>query len=263
MLLLLMFLKLMQMARTIGIISGKGGVGKTTMALNIASALSRHYGMRTALVDCNLTTSHIGLHLGNYNYPKTINHVLRGEAEMDEVVYDLDYNMSLVPASISLHELDGIDIIHLKDRVKELAEKKDIVLLDSAPGLGREAMGALRAMDEAILVGTPNIMSITDIMRCNEVCQELGVRPMGIILNMVNKDKYEISTQEIERLTGLQVLAEIPYHHNLRKSAALRAPLVNIRPKDRVSRQIIRMSSVIAQQPYPYESRMRRLFRFF
>jgi MinD-like ATPase involved in chromosome partitioning or flagellar assembly len=253
------------MTRIIGIISGKGGVGKTTMALNIAAALSKHYGKRTTLVDCNLTTSHIGLHLGNYHYPKTLNHVLRGEARMEEVVYDFEHGMSLIPASISIRDLDGIDVIHLKDRVRELCGTKDFILLDSAPGMGREAMGALRAVDEVIMVGNPNIMSITDIMRCNEVCQELDVKPIGIILNMVNKDKYDISRQEIERLTGLAVMAEIPYHHNLRKSMTLRAPLVSVMPNDKVSKQIIKMSAILAQMPMPLSgrfSRFRRALRF-
>jgi cell division ATPase MinD len=249
------------MSRVVGIISGKGGVGKTTLALNMAAALGRHYGMRTALVDCNVTTSHIALHLGNYHYPRTLNHVLRGEANIHEASYDIFDGVNLVPASISLRDLEGIDIVNLKDNVRELAEKHDIVLLDSAPGLGREAMGALRAADEVVMVANPNVLSVTDLLRCSEVCEELGVKPVGIIMNMVHRDRYEIDRQEVERLTGIPVIGSIPYHHKMRRSTSMHAPLVLMKPKDKVSREIIRLTSHVAGLPYPYATRFEGLRR--
>jgi MinD-like ATPase involved in chromosome partitioning or flagellar assembly len=248
------------MQRVIGIISGKGGVGKTTVALNLAASLARHYNIRTALVDCNVTTSHIGLHFGTYNYPKTLNHVLKGEASIHDASYDVMSNMNLVPASISLRDLEGIDIINLKDSIRQLSERHDVVLLDSAPGLGREAMGTLRSCDEVIMVGNPNLLSVTDLLRCQEVCQELGVAPIGIAMNMVHKDKYEIDRQEIERLCGLPVLASVPYHRNVRRSTSMPQPIVIQNPKDKASREFIRLSSHVARMPYPYQKRRFRLF---
>ncbi len=244
------------MSRIIGVISGKGGVGKTTIAMNMAAALAGHYGVRTALVDCNVTTSHIGLHLGTYNYPKTLNHVLRGDANIHEASYDVFQGLNLVPASISIRDLDGIDIVNLKDSARELSQRHDIVLLDSAPGLGREAMGTLRAADEVIMVANPNILSVTDLLRCGEVCSELGVKPAGIVMNMVHNDKSEIDSKEVERLTGIPVLASIPFHHSLRKSTSMQAPLVYMKPKDKASREIIKLSSHIARMPYPYASKL-------
>src|SRR3972149_804170 len=106
------------MTRAIGIVSGKGGVGKTTLAINLAAALARHYNKRTALVDCNLTTSHISLYLGIYHKTTTLNHVLREERSMDEATHQHESGMKIVPASLSLSDLDGVDILKIKDRVR-------------------------------------------------------------------------------------------------------------------------------------------------
>jgi septum site-determining protein MinD len=239
------------MTRTIAIISGKGGVGKTTISLNLASALATYCNRKTTVVDCNLTTSHLGLYLGSYHFPVTLNDVLRGEAEMDQAVYVVENGMNIVPASVSLRDLDGIDIFYLKEKVAELTGKTDFVFLDSAPGLGREAVGALKACDEYIFVANPNLLSVTDVIRCNEVCQEIGIKPVGTVINMVHRDRYEIPWKEIERLTGVPVIASIPFDHDVRKSMALKAPLVSIKPDHKISRQIINLSAFLAGYQMP------------
>jgi len=251
------------MTRTISIISGKGGVGKTTIALNIASAMAAHFGKQTTVVDCNMTTSHLGLYLGSYHFPVTLNDVLKNEAEMDQATYAIENGMSLVPASVSLKDLDGIDIFYLKEKVKAMEGKADFVFLDSAPGLGREALGALKASDEYIFVGNPNILSVTDMMRCNEVCQEIGIKPLGIVLNMVHKDRYEIARQDIERLTGIPVLASIPFDREMRRSMALKAPLVSINPKHKVSRQLVGLSGMLAGYPAQQKRSLLGALRFW
>jgi cell division ATPase MinD len=235
--------------RAIGIVSGKGGVGKTTLAINIAAALAKHYNKRTALVDCNLTTSHVSLYLGIYHKPTTLNHVLRDERSMEEATHFHESGMKVIPASLSLSELDGVDIFNVKERIAKLKEQNDFVILDSAPGLGRESMGTLKAVDEVLFVTTPNILAITDVIRTNEVCQELGVKNLGIVLNMVHKDKYEISRKDVEHITGMPVIASIPYHKNIRKSLAAKKPLVLLHPKDKISREIMNISALIAKEP--------------
>jgi flagellar biosynthesis protein FlhG len=65
----------------IGVVSGKGGVGKTTIASNLSYYLSQ-VGKSVTLVDCNVTTSHINFNFGFFSFNKTLNNVLRGEAEI-------------------------------------------------------------------------------------------------------------------------------------------------------------------------------------
>jgi septum site-determining protein MinD len=73
------------LVRIIDVCSGKGGVGKTTVAANLGLAL-QNFGKKVAVVDCNLTTSHLGLLFGFHNYPITLNNFLKGEARMEDII---------------------------------------------------------------------------------------------------------------------------------------------------------------------------------
>jgi len=75
------------MARVIAIISGKGGVGKTTTAVNLGAALNK-FDKEVIVVDANLSTPNIGIHLGAPMVPVTLNHILRGKANIEDAIYE-------------------------------------------------------------------------------------------------------------------------------------------------------------------------------
>lgn len=199
------------MVTTINVCSGKGGVGKTTVAANLGIALQR-LGLRTAIVDCNLTTSHLSLMFGIYNYPTTLNSYLKDQALLKDAIYTHPTGLRIVPASLRLEDLVDVETSHLKGRLKEVFADYDIVLLDSAPGLGREALIALEACDRIIFVANPYVTSLVDIVKCTRLVNTLVPRPavMGIILNRVKGKKYEISSDEIQRFTNFPVIGKIP-----------------------------------------------------
>lgn len=247
------------MARIIGIVSGKGGVGKTTLAINLGVALAKNFNKNVTLVDCNLTTSHLGLYLGMYYCPLTLNKVLRGDNSIEEAIYEHFSGIKVVPASLSLADLEGIDILNLGEKVREISETYDMIFLDSSPGLGREAMGTLKACDEVIFVTTPFVPSVMDIIRCKEVVDELGIRQIGIVLNQVNKEKYEMSPKEIEQLARLPVIASIPYDKNVKKSLAIKTPLVIYKPKSKASKEFLKLAAFLIGEKYQESSAFLRL----
>ncbi|MBN2203071.1 MAG: cell division ATPase MinD [Candidatus Aenigmarchaeota archaeon] len=228
--------------RKIGIISGKGGVGKTTIVSNLGAALAKKFNKNVAVVDCNLTTSHLSLSLGMYYCPVTLNHLLRGETELKEAMYEHPSGMKIVPASIRLGEIEGVDSKKLKHVIKELHKKADIILLDSAPGLGNEAISAIEASDEIIFVTNPNIPAVTDVIKCKEIIKGLGKRPVGVVMNMVSKKRHELSRKEVEILTELPVIASIPHDNNVQVSLAKRSPLVLHKPRSSASREMKRLA---------------------
>jgi septum site-determining protein MinD len=249
------------LARIIGIVSGKGGVGKTTIALNLGAALAQRFKKNVTLIDCNVTTSHVGLYLGMYYCPSTLNKVLRGEIGIEEAIYEHFSGMKVVPASLTLSELEGIDVVLLKDSIGSISNKNDIILLDSGPGLGRETIAVLKASNELIYVTTPHVPSVMDIVRCQVIAEENRVRPLGIVLNMVNKEKYEMTRREIEELTKLPVIASIPFDKNVNRSLALRIPLVAFKPKSRASKELFKLTEKLLGETYYTKNRLSRIFQ--
>jgi septum site-determining protein MinD len=231
--------------RIIGIISGKGGVGKTTVALNLGAILAREFSKNVTLIDCNLTTSHLSLYLGMYYTPMTLNKVLRGDISIEEAIYEHFSGMKIIPASLSLTELEGIDVVRLKESINSLSNKNDIILLDSSPGLGRESLAVLKASKEVIYVTTPHVPPVMDIVRCQVIADELEINQLGIVLNMVKNEKYEMTPNEIEELTRLPIIARIPFDKNVERSLALKIPVVVLKPKSRASKELLRLSEAL------------------
>ena len=152
------------MAKLITITSGKGGVGKTTTAINIGAALNS-FGKDVIILDANLTTPNVGLHLGAPIVPVSLNHVLLGNAKIADAIYEHESGTKIIPSSLSIRELRRIDHGKLKDVGKKLRKIADYVIFDSAAGLGEEAIAAMESCDELIIVTNPEIPAVTDALK--------------------------------------------------------------------------------------------------
>lgn len=181
-------------------------------------------GKRSCLVDFNFTTSHLTLVAG-LSPSVTFNDVLKNEADIKSAMYPC-YNTFFIPASLSLSELENLEISDLKSRLMSLLGDFDYVILDSAPSFGKEALSAIQASDELIYVTTPTISSITDIIKCEQLATSLGVTPLGIVVNKYRKKNFELRPIEISRITELPILAVIKDDTDFLKSEAMRVPFV-------------------------------------
>ena len=249
------------MVRIIGIVSGKGGVGKTTVSLNLGAILAKHHKKNVTLVDCNVTTSHLSLYLGMYYCPVTLNKVLRGENYIEDSIHEHFSGMKIIPASLSLNDLEGIDMTELRNTLKGIFNRNDIILLDSSPGLGREAMATIKASDELLYITNPYVPFVMDVIRCQEVAKEIGVKELGIVLNMVHKKKHEMTKHEIEELTKLPVISTIPFDTNVHKSLALKMPIALYKPNTAASKEMFKLASFLVGEKYIQESFLSRLLR--
>ncbi len=252
------------MTRIIGIVSGKGGVGKTTVALNIGTVLAKKYKKDVIIVDGNMTTSHLGLYMGMYYYPISLNHVLSGEVVIDKAMYDYSIpGVRIIPASLSLDDLKGMDVSEMKKHVKELFGKADFVILDGAPGFGREAMATIRASDEVLFVMTPFVPPLMDVIKCYQVAEELGVRSLGVVLNMTGEGRHELGKQEVEQLIELPVISMIPRDKEVLRSLSAKLPVTDMSPNTKSSRELDRLAAYIAGEYYTPPGMVSRLSGLF
>lgn len=218
------------MARIIGVASGKGGVGKTTVSTNLALAL-RDFGKRVLLIDCNLSTPHLAYYLGVSNYKYTLNDALLGKVDIISTTHLKD-GIRYIPASLNLKDLVGVDTASFKKHLKKLQnDKYDFIILDSAPGLGREALSVLDAAEELIFVTTPFVPMVNDVIRSAEVLKSLkGVKNVNIVMNMITEGSHEILSRSVTNLTGFPVIGQISYDQNIVYGLAAKSPIVNYKP---------------------------------
>jgi len=233
-------------ARVIGVISGKGGVGKTTFAANLAIALTA-LGKRAVVVDCNVTTPHLSYYLGVKNFSTTLNNVFSGD--IDVAFAPLDQNgVMFIPASEKFTDLKNVNMQDLEKIIKKLAnlDRFDYIILDSAAGLGRETIGVLNACNEVIFITTPTAPSIMDVVRCNEVAHMVGHSKFSIVFNMVRGKKYEITPEKAEELFNMSVIGQIPFDENVMDATAEGVPILWYKPNSLSCMPLMQIAGQIA-----------------
>ena len=137
----------MAISRVIGCISSKGGIGKTTSAINLAAALT-YFGKNVILVDANFTSPNVGVYLGNPVNQHNLHDVLRGKKEALESVFHHSSGIKFLPGSIALKDTRKIDHHKLTGVVRDLDGHSDFIILDGAPGLTKDAIAAIKAVFE-------------------------------------------------------------------------------------------------------------------
>ncbi len=238
------------MTRIIAVVSGKGGVGKTTFVANLGTALAQ-MGKNVIALDSNLTTPNLGIHLGIPLYPVTLHDVLKGRANIRDAIYDHESGLKVIPASISLRDMRGIDSSDLSNAVLDLLGTADIILLDASAGLGREALSAIESADEMILITNPDLPSVTDGLKACKMAEKMGIRTLGVVINRVSNKKHEMKRDEIMgMLDDVNLLAEIPEDSKVQESIASRIPVVYAKPNSKASRKINEVASMIAGRRY-------------
>ena len=213
----------------ITVTSGKGGVGKTTTTINLGAALNA-LNKEVIVVDANLTTPNVGLHLGAPIVPVNLNHVMNGKAKVTDAIYEHDSGTKVIPSSLSVKELRKINHEKLKDVANKLRGMADFVLLDSAAGLGDEAVGSIEAADELIIVTNPEITAVTDALKTLKLAEELGKKVRGVIVSRVSGNQHEMSISNIKEMLDLPILGVIPEDKKILASLRHKDAVVHMFP---------------------------------
>src|SRR3972149_10622941 len=112
------------MTRIIGIISGKGGVGKTTTVSNLGTALVDMV-KKVIILDANVTTPNLSLHLGIPFYPITLHDVIKRKAPIEKAIYNHVSGLKIIPASLAASEVKDIDMDKFESLLWNLLGKAD------------------------------------------------------------------------------------------------------------------------------------------
>ena len=230
-------------SRVISVISGKGGVGKTTLVSNLAVALSR-MGRKVTVIDANITGANLSVHLGLVQYDKSINDVLGNDSDISDVIYTHPSGFNVVPAS--LNRLDG-DMSRLKGIISHFVGVDDYIIIDAAAGVEGEVRSAVECSDSVILVTTPEITAISNVALASELCAEMSKNILGVVVNQVHGDSFEVKPEQIGTFLGTPVIAKIDDHKHVRESVAVGVPVVGYSPKCQPSKAIFGLAEKITE----------------
>lgn len=237
------------MEKVIVITSGKGGVGKTTTAINLGAALN-YFGEDVLVIDGNLSTPNVGIHLGSPEVPVNLNHVLQNKADVYEAVYEHSTGLKIMPASLSIKELKKIKpgkLNEYKDKFKKISR---YVIVDSAAGLSEEARSAIEMADELIIVTNPEIAAITDALKAIKLAEQMKKHVQGVIVTRVRKDDIEMQPDTVKEMLEVPVLGMVPEDMYVKRAINFKHPLVNIHPKSKAARAYKEIAAKILEVEY-------------
>ena len=217
------------MTKFIVIASSKGGVGKTTTAINLGTALTL-FSRDVIIVDCNLSTPNVSLYLGAPNIPITLHDVLQRNKKITDALYMHSHGLKIIPASPSIKNRSKIDYDKLSRLMKNLSGMTDYVILDSAAGINEESINAIKIGDEILVVSTPELPAISDALRTIKIAKEHGKKVTGVILTRVYDDELELSTEDVEAVLETPVIAIIPEDDTIRESVKMKNPVTHTHP---------------------------------
>ncbi|HEX7599096.1 MAG TPA: MinD/ParA family protein, partial [Polyangia bacterium] len=172
-------------ARVVAITSGKGGVGKTNVVAGLALALAQQ-GQRVVVMDADFGLANLDILLGLS--PKyTLEHVLRGEKVIEEILLEGPLGIRIIPASSGIQELTRLDTaseLRLVQGLQRVAESADWLLIDTAAGIHDSVLKLLMAAQEVILVTTPEPTSLVDAYAMAKVLHlREATKPLWLLVN--------------------------------------------------------------------------------
>ncbi|MCX6706620.1 MAG: cell division ATPase MinD [Candidatus Woesearchaeota archaeon] len=240
------------MTRFLAIASAKGGVGKTTAAINLATAMV-NFGKDVVVLDANISKPNVSMHLGTPKLNHTLHDVLKGNIHITDAAYIHPSGLRIIPGNISLavlKEIEGHDLSNFKNILIDLIGTTDLVILDTGSGLGREVQAVLGASDEMIAITNPEITSVTDTFKTIRIAEEAGCKVIGVIVNRQSGNVAEMEVKNIEAMLGKNILGIIPEDINVQKSIAARQPLVYLYPDSRASINYKQLAAKLMGQEY-------------
>ncbi len=236
------------MGKIICIASGKGGVGKTTSVVNLGIALNK-FGYDTIIVDGNINTPDLGMHLGMPTTGVNLHDVLTKKKSIFESVYIHPNGTKVVPAGINMWGLLKLSRDKLSE-INKLKNYSDIILLDSSPGINDEAEACIKASDEVLIITNPDIPSVTDALKTIALAKKLNKPVIGAIVNRHANKKYEMSIGNIRDFLGVPIISVVPVDEKVYKSLSMRKTVIEAFPFSKASIGFKKAAAYIIGQDY-------------
>lgn len=209
--------------------SQKGGVGKTTVAVNLATWLATS-GYRVLLFDTDFTNPSVGFHLGLEDANIGMQSVLAKRSRLQNAVVPHDASgMHILPCELSSKVPVPTDQ-QIKNTLAEISRSDyHFAIGDTPPGFFTEGLEGL--YDEALILTTPDLPAIASVMRLASKYDKISLKH-SLVINRVRHRRYEVNLREIEGSYGKSAEAVLPESDIVPRSIAEHIPAILLDPRD-------------------------------
>ena len=246
--------------KVITVTGGKGGVGKSSVSLNIAVALTL-LGKKVMLFDADLGLANIDVMLG-LKVDKNLGHVLSGECELKDILQTGPHGLRIVPASSGLKQMVELSMEQHAGLIRAfstLDEDIDFFIVDTAAGICDMVLSFCRAAQDVLMVVCNEPTSVADAYAQMKVLsRDYGVNRFKIIGNQLHSlDEGKLMYQKLVAVTErfidatLELVGCIPVDMNMRKAIRQRSCVVDLFPTSPAARAFKTLASRITTWPIP------------
>jgi len=226
--------------QVISVTSGKGGVGKTNLSVNLACMLAEA-GKRVVLLDADLGLANVDVMLG-LTPEKNLFHLFQEGAQLKDILLPTPYGFSILPASsgvaemLELHTGQKLDLLEAMDA---LEDSIDFLIVDTGAGINENVLYFNLAVQERLLVLTPEPTSLTDAYALIKVLKaEHGVQRFRVVVNMAKSmaaakevfSKLHNACDHFLSGISLDLVGVVPLDPGVRKAVVRQIPFAVMTP---------------------------------
>lgn len=248
-------------ARVITVTSGKGGVGKTSLSVNLAIQL-RRLGKRVVVLDADFGLANIEIMLGIRPQYNLADLMFRGKSMNDIITYGPE-GIGFISGGSGINEMANLtrdQVFRLIQKMAELDQQADVIIVDTGAGIGDSVLEFVAASAEVLLVATPEPTSITDAYALlKSLNRNSSYKPGKTVVKMVanqvrgNKDADELFDKlgiVVNKFLNIDIeyLGSVPYDANMQKAVMRQEPLSMAAPNAAAARSVEKIARVLANK---------------
>lgn len=246
--------------RVIAVASGKGGVGKTNVSVNLGVSLSK-LGNRVLLMDADMGLANVDIMLGlqtKYN----LSHVLDGKKTLKEIMVSAPGGLRIIPAASGVKrmaQLTPMENAGIINAFSELDGILDVLIVDTAAGIADSVVSFCRAAQEVVVVVTDEPASMTDAYALIKVLsREYKLKNFKLLANMARSEKhgkmlFDKFSQVCEQFLDVSIdyLGTVPFDHDLRAAIQKQSPVTIANPMSESAKAFRKIAQEIDHWPIP------------
>ncbi len=258
-----------RIAKVITVTSGKGGVGKTSLSVNLAIQLSK-MGKRVVVFDADFGLANIEIMLGIRPKYNLADLMYRGKSIEDIIMYGPG-NIGFISGGSGINELANLSreqVVSLINRLADLDRIADVIIVDTGAGISDTVLEFVAASEEVLLVATPEPTSITDAYALLKTLnRKTSYHPDKTIVKMIaNQVRGENDATELfEKLEvvvnkfldiNVEFIGSVPYDKSVQRAIMRQAPVCISNPESEAAKAVQRIAYTIEDQLMVEEERV-------